>query len=458
MRLEVYVVCTLLCSILIGYAPPLLAGTITLSSGREMKARVVDADEESVTLSLPDGARIVLKRSRIALINGHNQWLGIYRRKFSAANTADEFADLGLWSREHGLERETMVCLQRAISLNPDHVQAREVLGYEKREGEWIQKAQEEGPEKPGSDVATEKQESNEVPETEPVDLPTADRTETADGTRSDAKRDAKLKKLRKRQEELLGDIWMHPQIRHTEHYHILTDCSPKTAEIVAMAMEALYSNMKKAFGFEGEASGVRVLVFKHQSDFIKYGSLYGAEPSQRIIGLYYSVSKEILALEQEDSSELTKLLLHEGTHQFVDLVLKVRPPVWVNEGIAVYFQESKWRGKKLRYGVVSKDRLKYLQNMIRYDTYTPLRELVSMSYEDGFGYPQYCEAWGLVHFFAKAGDGKHAWRFRKYFNLLKDGTNPDAAFHEAFGKDLGRGGYETLEKHWKRFVLNGMR
>ena len=50
---------------------------------------------------------------------------------------------LAEWCHEHGLPDQRKTHLQRVIELDPDHVEARRLLGYSKIDGKWM--TQEEG-------------------------------------------------------------------------------------------------------------------------------------------------------------------------------------------------------------------------------------------------------------------------------------------------------------------------
>ncbi|MEW6745406.1 MAG: hypothetical protein AB1486_21855 [Planctomycetota bacterium] len=65
-----------------------------------------------------------------------------FKKKESATNMDDAEAvfTLAVWARDNGLSVEYKRLLRKVIKVNPDHEQARDLLGYVKYEGEWKSK------------------------------------------------------------------------------------------------------------------------------------------------------------------------------------------------------------------------------------------------------------------------------------------------------------------------------
>jgi hypothetical protein len=178
-----------------------------------------------------------------------------------------------------------------------------------------------------------------------------------------------------------------------------------------------------------------------------------GFDPGAGVIGLYCATSKgegQILAFKSQVAEFGTlNVLYHEATHEFVHMMMeKAETPIWANEGMAVYFENSRWENGKLETGVVPKTRLLVLQDAIRKGTYIPLADLISRD-QSTYNALCYSEGWALVYFFIKADDGKYRKRFGIYLKMIKDGKEPAEAFHKCFTFDTDR-----LEETWKTFVL----
>ena len=123
-------------------------------------------------------------------------------------------------------------------------------------------------------------------------------------------------------------------------------------------------------------------------------------------------------------------------------------PPLWINEGLAVYCENSRLHRGTLKTGIIPRKRLLLLQNRLRAGNYVRLADLMKRE-RDTYDGLCYSEGWSLVYFFVKAKGGRHAKRFGAYFRMLKERKDPDQAFKTCFTADIDR-----LERAWKKFCL----
>ena len=241
-----------------------------------------------------------------------------------------------------------------------------------------------------------------------------------------------------------------------TEPYIIKTDVSERVAKNIATAMQHLYKSYLKVFRpTNGQAAKkAEVVVFKEKKDFLVYAKRLDVKSRHDALGFFHprpGTGGEIVTYKREDGDNHTmRTLYHEATHQFVQMLTgkKNPPPLWVNEGLAVYFESSRWHRGKLQTGRIPKDRLAQLQKALRDGTYAHLTDLVARG-DDTFDALCYAESWSLVYFFVKADNGRRSARFTSYFRALKAGAKHDAAFKKHLTADIPR-----LERRWKRFVL----
>jgi len=242
-----------------------------------------------------------------------------------------------------------------------------------------------------------------------------------------------------------------------TDHYVIKTDISARVAQNTAKAMEHLYRAYVKVFRPKNSQAAKKadVVIFEKQKDFLAYAKRIHVKPRKDTLGFFRARSDnggEIVTYKRLASESHTmRTLYHEATHQFVLMMTGVKnpPPLWVNEGLAVYFETSRWRGGKLKTGLIPRARLRQLQKAIRDKKYIHLRDLVQRRH-DTFDALCYAESWSLVYFFVKANNGRYAERFSNYFRALKAGVKHDEAFKKHLTKDFGK-----LERAWKTFALS---
>jgi len=240
-------------------------------------------------------------------------------------------------------------------------------------------------------------------------------------------------------------------------HYRVVGTCSAESADYAAKTMELLYYNLSYLFAYDGKLQQSLVFIFANREQFDKYREMAAKEVTPQARGFYSPAAKAIVTYDDGDRALLTRVLMHEGSHQFLFLVAP-KAPLWFHEGVAVYLESSTWEGNKLKIGVVPKDRLKHLQDSIYKGEQPRLETLVVMEFGQEFTLVDYGVAWSLVYFFATADQGRYAPRIQKYFKMLKGGSEADGAFYESFAKDFGPEGFNALERRWKKYVLEELK
>lgn len=241
-----------------------------------------------------------------------------------------------------------------------------------------------------------------------------------------------------------------------SKHYIVQTDTAAHVAKNAARAMEQLHEAYTRIFGADDKAPKRKadVLIFDSQKAFTEYANSINVQPRKDTLGFFITGRggrSQIVTFKRRTSEFHTlSTLYHEATHQFFRMWLGPgnNPPLWVNEGLAVYFENSRWRAGKLRTGIVPKARLALLQRRLRTGRHVRLADLIKRG-RDRYDGLCYAEGWSLVHFFVRANGGRHARRFSRYVRMLKERADPDEAFRASFGRDINK-----VERAWKRYVL----
>ncbi len=120
----------------------LSADTIKLEGGRTIRGQILDdkSSTEMLVVKLQTGnAEVTIERRKIQeIIREKNPAEEYEEIKGTFADTAEDQFKLAMWCETKKLIKQRKVHLQKAIELDPDHAQAREKLGYVKREGTWM--------------------------------------------------------------------------------------------------------------------------------------------------------------------------------------------------------------------------------------------------------------------------------------------------------------------------------
>ena len=284
----------------------------------------------------------------------------------------------------------------------------------------------------------------------------------------------------------LLAELPEGFQLLTTRHYCICFDTSRDYASWVGAVFERLRVAFDTYFGREGlELTAPKrplvVVIFADRRRYLEHAEPTLGTSSPNVIGYYNLMSNRVTTYDITGSdllrgrvggrqsvgqaiaaspaaSALVSTLVHEATHQLAfntGLHQRLAPiPVWLSEGVAMYFETpdlratSGWRG----IGMVNRQRLAHWRQAHR-------RELLARILEDDevFRDPEtaldaYAEAWGLAFFLLKTrreDSADYLARLGRRGPLSDDSPEQRRAdFEAAFGSDV-----ESLEPALVRFL-----
>ena len=125
----------------------------------------------------------------------------------------------------------------------------------------------------------------------------------------------------------------------------------------------------------------------------------------------------------------------HEYTHQQI-AAGHIFLPIWLNEGMAEFMQNTEFRDKDVVVGEASPDNLQYL----RQTSLIPLPVLFKVDagspyyHEEQKGSVFYAESWALTHYLMINDHATHNARIGTYARLVGNGADPVVAAQQAFG------------------------
>lgn len=126
----------------VAVAQKLLADTIKLEGGRTIRGQILEekSTKDKLVIKLQVGnAEVTIERSQIQEIIVEKSPKEQYDEiKGQYEQTAEDQFKLALWCEEHKLLKQRKAHLEKTLELDPDHIQAREKLGYVKRDGKWM--------------------------------------------------------------------------------------------------------------------------------------------------------------------------------------------------------------------------------------------------------------------------------------------------------------------------------
>ncbi len=119
--------------------PSLFADVIHLTSGGKIEGEILARTDEGVEVQLAHG-RTVIPHYRIARIEKAPPPANAYRERAAALEPSDASGhfDLAVWCRDHGLSKEAQDEFSQVIEFEPDHADARRLLGHRQVGNRWM--------------------------------------------------------------------------------------------------------------------------------------------------------------------------------------------------------------------------------------------------------------------------------------------------------------------------------
>jgi len=235
---------------------------------------------------------------------------------------------------------------------------------------------------------------------------------------------------------------WESARTKETKHYIIKANLSQDALDDVCYMMECFFLEASKIFKFYMDPERkLKVFVFKNQEEYLKNGGPFGSA------GVF--MGSKIMAYYNPPVT--TSVLLHEGTHQFVHLVTGSDVPLWINEGLASYYESSKFEGTSLKTNVLNQGRLKQIRERIKEKTASSFDEVINIKL--GFTGYEYAHSWSLIYFFMNYKNGKYAQKFNDYFEELKRQGYSGTEQHRQLFEEVFETKVDVIERQWEDYI-----
>ncbi len=233
-----------------------------------------------------------------------------------------------------------------------------------------------------------------------------------------------------------------------TEHYVVQTDMDREVCIEAAKLLEQMYRGYRLHLESspEKDRKKFRVYLFSGESNFQHYAEDVFGGGHVSAAGLYSPVLKQLLIWNLPDREEMFNTFQHEGFHQYLDRMMP-DPPVWLNEGMASYFEhveyvKGKWKeGQKDSYHVAT----------LRKKGLMPLAQYVRLSHREfrteEFELRNYAQGWLLTHYLRNS-NRKNLELFRQIFEELCEAEDGQACVDRILADVNLSAMHKELEKH----------
>ena len=229
--------------------------------------------------------------------------------------------------------------------------------------------------------------------------------------------------------------VWL--EVR-SQHFTVITDSGEKQGRRVLDQFERMRWVFLKLFpqAKVDPPSPIMVIAVKSQGDIRALEpEAYLAKGQLTLAGLFLRTAEKnyVLMRMGVDGEHPYSTVYHEYTH----LVLGTENmPLWLNEGLAEFFQNTDIENKDVRLGEPSPEDLVYL----RQHSLIPLPMLFQVDanspyyHEEEKGSVFYAEAWALTHYLEVTDYREHTNRLGAYLQLVNHQVDPVTAAAQAFG------------------------
>ncbi len=156
--------------------------------------------------------------------------------------------------------------------------------------------------------------------------------------------------------------------------------------------------------------------------------------------------------------SQAFQVLQHEGFHQFAFNHLGQELPIWINEGLAQYFEDAIIVEDKMTTGLANARRVQLVRHALTTETAIDFSTLIGISPEQWAdtlssdpkrAALMYAQSWSITFFLIHGENKRYQSAFALYLQKVSTGRDSQSAFREAFGADdLG-----PMARRWARFA-----
>lgn len=225
-------------------------------------------------------------------------------------------------------------------------------------------------------------------------------------------------------------------------HFTVLSNAGEKDGRHAAAQFENIRAVFHAVFPKLRVDAGKPTIIFAlRNEDSLKiFIPNYGINSKvTKLAGLYSGHTDMNFALVRTDVSGSAENEYHSLYHEYTHSILHMNfrgMPLWLDEGLAEFYGNTKFYGKEAAIGLVERNQLAWLQR----ESLIPVGTLVSVDYSSPLYNGRehngifYAESWALVHYFMFSEDVKKQDLLDKFLAALQATDDPVEAAQQSFG------------------------
>ena len=253
------------------------------------------------------------------------------------------------------------------------------------------------------------------------------------------------------------NEHWLEVQ---SPHFVVLTDSSEKQGRRIAGQFEQMRSVFHLIMPNAADTgSPITVLALKDRNGFQALEpEAYLAKGQLDLAGLFIRApDKNYILLRLDAQGEHPfAIVYHEYTHLMLSKDTWL--PLWLNEGLAQFYENTDIRDKDVLLGQPSQHAILSLrqQRLLPLTTLLAVDHTSPYYHEEQKGSIFYAESWALTHFIEVSDRQKNTHRLADYARLLINGEDSVTAAQHAFG-DLNQL-QDVLEAYVQQRMFNSFK
>lgn len=250
-----------------------------------------------------------------------------------------------------------------------------------------------------------------------------------------------------------------------SEHYTIHTNLTRDEARMYGRHMDRLFKAYEQRFANLGlrarDTSAMPLYLFRGREQYVRFMNDQVMLNASNSGGMFF-FRRDIQGLatftQDRPLTETLAVLQHEGFHQFAFRYIGTGLPIWVNEGLAQYFEDGIFVKGRLVLDLANGERIESIKAALAENRTISFDVMLSMTDEQWSQTLQsdprraallYDQAWSMVFFLATADRGRYVEPFRNYLKAVADGRDSAAAFREAYRLTET----QSFERAWQRWA-----
>lgn len=255
-----------------------------------------------------------------------------------------------------------------------------------------------------------------------------------------------------------------------TANYLVYTDMPIAHVRSFATHMDKVFFEYKRRFEklnltARKLPAKMNLYLFESQDSYGKYLGNFGI-PAQNTGGMFVvnpKINGLFTYIKDRPVRQTLSTLQHEGFHQFAFSYIGPDLPIWVNEGIAQFFEDGVLIKNRFVLDIANVRRLTQIKDAIANNRTLPFATLIDMTdkqwgqnlqQNQALASLQYDQAWSMVYFLINYND-KLLAAFNQYLIAVSKGVDSEVAFVNSFS--LRSSSFAQLtadfETAWKRYI-----